>query len=86
MYGKIDESGKFIPAHNKVTHEGNKTIIEPMTPEELKAGGYKEVLTASGTGKPGKGMKPQPVYEDKGDHIIRRINWIAIQQPSESEA
>ena len=77
MYGKIDENGKFVPAGRKVTHEGQKTIIEPFSAEELKAGDFKEVFSADGTGRPGPGMRPVHTYEDKGDFILRRTNWVA---------
>lgn len=77
MYGKIDENGRFIPAGQKVTHEGQKTIIEPLPLEELKANDFKEVFTADGTGRPGPGMRPVYTHEDKGDFILRRTNWVA---------
>ena len=78
MYGKIDENGKFqaAPAVKKVTHEGGKTVIEHYTNEELAAMDYKEVLNAEGEGRPGPGMRPSPVFEDKGEFIIRRMNWV----------
>lgn len=81
MYGKFDEKGKFVPARNKVTHEGNKTIIEPMSAEELAAGNYKEVYRADGPGRPGPGMRPQRTYEDKGDFILERTNWVEWKKP-----
>ena len=81
MYGKI-EDGKFIAAPNNksVKHEENKTIIEYYSKEELKEMGFKEVLTGGGEGRPGKGMRPSFTHEDKGDYIIRRMNWVAKQQ------
>lgn len=87
MYGKI-ENGKFKPAPMKVYHEGNKTIIEPLSAEELAAGNYKEVFSGSGTGRPGKGMKPSPTYEDKGTFILKRLNWVAAQpaQPAQDSS
>ena len=80
MYGKF-ENGKFVaaPGVKKVTHEGNKTIIERYTAEELKAMDYKEVLSAEGEGRPGPGMKMSPTFEDKGDFILRRTNWVAAK-------
>lgn len=77
MYGKLDENGKFIPAGHKVTREGQKTIIEPFPADELKAKGFKEVFTAEGSGRPGPGMRPAHTFEDKGDFILRRTNWVA---------
>lgn len=77
MYGKLDENGKFVPAGRKVTREGQKIIIEPFSADELKAKGFKEVFTAEGTGHPGPGMKPVHTFEDKGDFILRRTNWVA---------
>lgn len=76
MYGKIDENGKFIAAQKKVTHEGNKTIIEDPTQEECAKQGMKEVFTGAGTGRPGPDMMPQYTYEDKGDFILKRMNWV----------
>jgi hypothetical protein len=84
MYGKI-ENGKFKPAPMKVSHEGNKTILEPLSAEELAAGNYKEVFTGAGTGHPGTGMKPSPSYEDKGTFILRRLNWVPAQQEQQEQ-
>lgn len=80
MYGKFDENGKFVPAHNKVYHEGRKTIIEPMSKEELEAGNYKEVYRADGSGTPGPNMRPQRTYEDKGDFILERTDWVEFKR------
>ena len=82
MYGKF-ENGKFVaaPGVKKVTHEGDKTIIEHYTAEELDAMGFKKVYSANGTGRPGPGMKPDFVYEDKGDHIVRTVNWAKWEKP-----
>lgn len=77
MYGKLDNNGKFIPAPPKVTREGQKTIFEPAPIEELKARGFKEVFSADGGGHPGPGMRPVYTFEDKGDFILRRLNWVA---------
>lgn len=77
MYGKIEANGKFKQAPaNKVTKDGDKTIIEPMPIEELDADGYKEVYTAYGPGRPGPDKKPVETVEDKGDFILKRINWV----------
>ena len=81
MYGKIDADGKFIPAPVKksTVEQANKTIIEYYTPEELKAMDYKEVYSAEGTGRPGPGLRPEATFEDKGDFILRRTNWVAVK-------
>ena len=59
MYGKFNEDGKFVaaPGVKKVTHEGNKTIIERYSEEELDAMGYKKVIDQKGEGKPANGAK-----------------------------
>ena len=82
MYGKFNEDGKFVaaPGVKKVTHEGNKTIIERYSKEELEAMGYKKVIDQKGEGKPGPGKRPNFVHEDKGDHIVRTVNWVAISK------
>jgi len=53
MYGKIDESGKFVLARNKVSKVDGKIVVEPMSKEELAAENFKEVYRADGEGRPG---------------------------------
>lgn len=83
MYGKFNENGKFVaaPGVKKVTHEENKTIIERYSKKELEAMGYKKVVEQKGEGRPGKGMRPNFVHEDKGDHIVRIVNWVKWEKP-----
>ena len=83
MHGKFDKDGKFIgaPGVKKVTHEGNKTIIERYSEEELNDMGFKKVVEEKGEGRPGPGMRPQFTHEDKGDHIVRTVNWVKWEKP-----
>ena len=84
MYGKFDKDGKFIgaPSVKKVTHEGYKTIIDRYSEEELNDMGFKKVVEEKGEGRPGPGMRPQFTHEDKGDHIVRTVNWVAVAPKS----
>ena len=83
MYGRFDENGKFIgaPGVKKVTNEGYKTIIERYSNEELEAMGFKKVVEEKGEGRPGPGLIPQFVREDKGDHIVQIVNWVKRENP-----
>ena len=83
MYGKFDKNGKFIgaPSVKKVTHEKNKTIIERYSEEELVAMNFKKVIEEKGEGRPCPGMRPQFTHEDKGDHIVRIVNWVKWEKP-----
>ena len=83
MYGKIDENGRFVPARNKVKTVGGKIVVEPMSEEELKAENFKEVYRADGNGRPSVDMRPHRTYEDKGDFILERLNWVA-KNPGEN--
>lgn len=83
MYGKIDESGKFVPARNKVSKVDGKIVVEPMTKEELAAENFKEVYRADGEGRPGMDKRPQRTYEDKGDFILERLNWVDKEQKAD---
>lgn len=80
MYGKI-EDGKFIPAPMKksVVEQDYMTTIEYYTPEELREMKFKEVYAAEGTGHPGPGLRSETIFEDKGDFILRRTNWVAVK-------
>lgn len=81
MHGKFDENGKFIgaPGIKKFTHEGNTTIIERYSNDELEAMGFKKVVDEKGGGRHGPGMRPQFAYEDKGDHIVRTVSWVKVE-------
>lgn len=83
MYGKIDENGKFVPARNKVSKVDGKIVVEPMTKEELAAENFKEVYRADGEGRPGTDKRPQRTYEDKGDFILERLNWVDKEQKAD---
>ena len=51
-----------------------------MTKEELAAENFKEVYRADGEGRPGPDKQPQRTYEDKGDFILERLNWVDNEQ------
>ena len=80
MYGKIDENGKFVaaPTTKNTINETNRTIIEYYTSDELEEMGYKEVYTADGVGRRAPGLRPMFTYEDKGNFILRRMNWVDV--------
>ena len=80
MYGKIDENGKFIPASVKASNVDGKIVVESMTKEELAAENFKEVYRADGEGRPVPDKQPQRTYEDKGDFILERLNWVDNEQ------
>lgn len=81
MYGKIDENGKFVgaPGTKSVTRDGAKIIIEHYTEKELEDMGFKKVRMEHGEGRPGPGKKPVFTAEDKGDYILRRMDWASSE-------
>ena len=77
MYGKLENGKLIFPKRKMIKDEQGHISFVDKTVEELKAEGFKEVLNGQGTGSKAPGFHVEPSFEDIGDYIIRRINWVA---------